>query len=79
MKITDLAQGQCCIVQTLRVRASMRQQLLSMGIYPGVRMKLERRGRKHSPLLCFVCGNFIMMREMDAQMIEVEVCVCKEK
>lgn len=73
MKLTEVAMKESCIITKLNLDERAKLRLQHVGVYEGVQLKVERKGRKGKPLTLFVCGNFLMMRYADCENIEVSV------
>lgn len=72
MKLTKTKTGVHYQIKEIHMDKQAQKKLLALGIYPGAQVMVERIGRKRNPMTILVCGNFLMVRNQDAQRIEVE-------
>lgn len=71
MKLTEAKSGKYYRILHLRLDHTKVKRLLSMGLYEGACVMIERKNVHNKVLLVYVCGNFIMLRFQDAENIEV--------
>lgn len=73
MKLSLLKPKQTAIIRSIALSQKDCQRLFYLGIYPGAKITLLRKAWMQDPQLYFVCGNALMLRNVDANHIEVEV------
>lgn len=73
MNLTEVTIGSSCTIIRMNLDQRAKRRLQHVGVYEGVQLKVERKGRKGKPLTLFVCGNFLMMRYADCEKLEVSV------
>ena len=72
ISIVDLKPGQVAKVESVRAQDPLfRQKLLSMGMMPGVSVKVIRRAPFGDPIQLEVKNYCVCLRKREAQMIEV--------
>lgn len=81
MKCTELKAGMRGRIIRIHMKEKERERLLTLGIYEGATLIVERNEPRNGIFVLFICGNFLMLRHRDAARIEVmadeENCVCR--
>lgn len=72
MKLTDLAVGQCGVIQGLEGQRTQRMRLLDMGLTPGTRACIKKIAPMGDPIELSVRSYTLTLRKAEAGLISVE-------
>lgn len=73
MKLTEAEIKKYYRITEITLDRTSEKRMISIGIYKGACISIERKSTYGKVMLLYVCGNFIMLRFQDAERIEVEL------
>lgn len=75
MRLQELEIGIAARIKSIHLSEKEKKHLFYIGLYEGVIITKIQVAPLHDPALYFVLGNQIMLRNKDADHIEVEVII----
>jgi Fe2+ transport system protein FeoA len=73
VKLSELKKGQLAKIVSLNLDDVTNRRLISLGFCKGNLIEFERSAPLKDPSEYYVAGNFIALRKVDADRIEVEI------
>lgn len=73
MKLSEVREGESARVVRISLKMKDQKRLFYIGLYEGVYIQKLKQAPMKDPCLYFVSGNQIILRNQDADHIEVEV------